>query len=206
MKLIILSILTVFLSACISTQVRDFTDPDYIEFSASKLLIEAPNHLFAESFAQELEDINVIHSPSSKLFMPTRTYTAKQKLEIMRKEGYDSLLTISISGDDQSRNVVGYNTNSYASANAYNTGHGNAYAYGSGTSTTTTIVSHKRSTQAQAKLYDIKTGRTIWVGDLDTAASGSLYMSNSSTVNSITEKIVSSLIQKGHFEKKIPNK
>jgi len=206
MKKFILLVLTLSLSACISTQVRDFTDPDYISFSSNKLLVESPNHLFEKSFSDELKNINIIYAPSSQLFMPTRSYTANEKLEIMKKHSFDSLLTISISGDNQSSNVVGYNTNSYASANAYSTGYGNAYATGSGTSTTVPIVAHKRNTQAQAKLYDIKTGRVIWVGNLDTSASGSLYMSNSTTVDSMTNEIVASLLKKGHLKKKSPNK
>lgn len=202
MKTANILLICLFLTSCISTQVRDFTDPDYINYTAKKLLIDAPSPFFEESFSYKLKDIDVQYAPTTNLFLPTRTYTAEEKVEIIRRNGFDSLLIISISGDNQSSDVVGYNTNSYA--NAYSTGYGNAYA--SGASTTVPIVSNNRNTQAQAKLYDTKNGRIIWVGNLNTKASGSLYMSNSSTVNSMTKEIINSLLQKRHLIKKTPNK
>lgn len=198
MKIYILVIATLFLTGCVSTNVRDFTDPDYMGFQSKKLLIESPSHLIEESFSNELKNIDVVYYLSSSIFIPTRTYTTKDKLKIMKDKGFDSLLTINISGDHQSSNVVGYNTNSYASA--YSTGYGNAYA--SGTSTTIPIVAHNRNSKAQAKLYEVKTGRVIWVGNLDTSAQGSLYMSNSTTADSIAEEAVVSLLKKGHLKKK----
>lgn len=36
MKLFILALFTMSLTACISTHVRDFTDPDYISFQSKK--------------------------------------------------------------------------------------------------------------------------------------------------------------------------
>ncbi len=206
MKNIALIFLALSLSACVSTNVRDFTDPDYTNYTSVKLLVEAPGYLFDDSFSNELKDINVIYASANDLFMPTRTYTAAEKLKIMRAKGFDSLLTIGITSDNQSKNVVGYSTNSYTNANAsaYSTGYGSAYATGSSSTNATTIpiVSHRRNTHAQAKLYDIKSGRVIWVGDIDTSADGSLYMSNTTTVNSMTEQIVSSLLEKGHLKKK----
>lgn len=198
MKLFILALFTMSLTACISTHVRDFTDPDYISFQSKKILIETPSHLFEESFSNELKNIDVIYASSSSIFIPTRTYTAKDKLKIMEDKGFDSLLTINISDNHQSSKVVGYNTSSYA--NAYSTGYGSAYA--SGTSTSIPIVSHNRNSKAIAKLYEVKTGRIIWVGNLDTSASGALYMSTSTTVDSMVEEIVVSLLKKRHLKKK----
>lgn len=203
MKIYTLAIFALFLTACISTHVRDFTDPDYVSYQSRKILIESPSHLFDESFSNELKGVDVLYASSNTIFIPTRSYTAKDKLKIMKEKGFDSLLSINISGDQQSSNVVGYNTNSYA--NAYSYGYGSAYA--SGTSTTVPIVAHNRNSKAQAKLYEVKTGRVVWVGNLETTASGSLYMSNSTTVDSMVEETVASLLVKGHLKKKkIPNK
>ena len=116
----------------------------------------------------------------------------------MHKNGFDSILTIDIKGGKRSSNVVGYN--SFSTANAYSTGYGNAY--GSGTSTSIPIVAHNRNTQAQAKLYDLKEGRVIWVGNLKTAARGAFFMSDNTTVSSMTEEIISALLLKGHLKKK----
>ncbi|WP_286716088.1 hypothetical protein [Thalassolituus sp. UBA2009] len=197
MKKILLIPFCLILASCITTKVRDFTDPDYTNYAVKKILIDAPTLFFYESFSSNLQNIDVQHATIESLFLPTRTYTESEKIEIIRNNGFDSLLAIEVANEDQSSTIIGYNTNSYA--NAYSTGYNSTYA--SGSSTTTPIVSHNRSTQAQAKLYDLKTGRIIWIGNLNTKASGALYMSSGATINSMTRKIVTSLINSGHLTK-----
>lgn len=183
-----------FLSACVSTRVKDFTDPDYISFISKRLVIESPSQTFTDYFADALRRIDVEYISSDKLFLPTRSYTKDERLKTMEKKGFDSVLLVDFSGGSRSSSVVAYNT----STRIYGGGYGNTYA----SSSTIPISTHRRNSQARAKLYNIKTGRIIWVGNLHTSASGALYMSNSSTVKSMTKSIVASLLRKGHLIKK----
>ena len=198
-KYLALFFVFVITGGCISTTVKDFTDPDYRTFTSHSLLLDAPHQLFDEAFKSKLGDIDVKYSSTDSFFLPTREYTAEQKASLIQNSGFDTYLFIDIKGEEQSNRVVAYQTRS--SSSAYNTGYGGAYA--SGSSTTVPITSHKRKTGAKATLYDVKTGRIIWVADLDTSARGSLYMSNSGTVYSMVKKVITSLLAKGHLKKKI---
>jgi hypothetical protein len=159
MKYIGLGRLLILLSGCISTKVKDFTDPEYQTFTAKKMLIGTPNVEFDEYFVNEAKDYNldVALVPIHKLFLPTRQYTVEQKKEAIKKNKLDSYLAINVTGDSGAQSqVVGYQ--SQASASAYASGN---YAHASGSSTTTPIVSHNRSPQSKATLYDPDTQNTI---------------------------------------------
>ena len=197
-RYIVLSSLLIMTTGCISTSVKDFTDPDYIAFTSKKILIDATNPLFDEAFKNKLKNIDVEYLSTNSLFLPTRQYTSEGKVKIIKENDFDSYLVINIESDDSSRRVVAYQSTS--TVNAYSTGYGNAYATGS--SSTVPITSHKRHTGATAKLYDVKNGRMVWTADINTSASGALYMSNSDTVYSMVKKIISSLVAKGHLKNK----
>ncbi len=196
-KYIIVSLFTLTLSSCISTNVRDFTDPEYQTFAAKKLLVATPNQEFDDIFIQTLrnKNVNITASSMSSVFLPTRKYSTEDMAKIVQKNGYDSTIIISIAGDQSSSQVVSYMTNS--SAQAYSTGYGSAYATGS--STTVPITAHKRNTTSKAELYDPLKQRKIWVADLTTKASGSLYVQNDDTMESISEEVINSLLQKRHL-------
>ena len=171
--ILVLSLLTNLVS-CRSTLIKGFTDPDYHAFKIHKLLVDAPNALFDDAFTNKTKNIDVVYAATDTIFLPTRSYTSEEKASIIKQNGFDAYLYIDITSNDKSSRVVAYQTKS--TANAYSTGYGSAYA--SGTSTTLPVTSHKRRTTAKATLYEVKTGRVVWVADLDTKDSGSLYMSN----------------------------
>jgi len=191
------------LSGCISTHVRDFTDPEYTSFSSHKLLVITPNQKFDDIFIGMLKDenIDVVAHKYSDIFLRTRKYTNDEMANIVRLNGYDSLIYIVISGDRSNNQVVSYMTTS--SAQAYSSGYNSAYA--TGNSTTIPITAHTRNTNSTAELYDPLTHRKIWVADLETEASGSLYVQNDDTMESISEEVINTLIRKGHFRKIIKN-
>lgn len=197
-RYLVLTLLLIMTTGCISTSVKDFTDPDYITFTSKKLLLDATNPLFDEAFKNKLKNIDIEYLSTNSLFLPTRKYTSEDKVKIIKEKGFDSYLVINIESDDSSSRVVAYQTSS--TANAYSSGYGNAYATGS--SSTVPITSHRRQTGATAKLYDVKTGRMAWTADINTSASGALYMSNSGTVYSMVKKIIASLLAKGHLKNK----
>ena len=196
-KYIFLSTLSIMLASCISTNVRDFTDPEYQTFTASKLLVVTPNQEFDDIFLKTLrnKNINISANRMGDVFLPTRKYDTEEMVKIVQRKGYDATIIITIAGDQSSSQVVSYMTNS--SANAYSTGYGSAYATGSGT--TVPITAHRRNTTSQAVLYDPVTQRKIWVADLSTKAKGSLYMQNDDTMESISEEVINALLRKHHL-------
>ena len=185
------------LTACISTQVRDFTDPEYKTFTAKTLLVITPSQEFDDIFLNVIHDknINVSAKRFSDVFLPTRKYSTEEMTKIIKNKGYDAVIIITLAGEESSSQVVAYMTNS--SAQAYSTGYNTAYASGSGL--TIPLTAHKRSTTSKAELYDPINKRKIWVADLSTKASGSLYVQNDDTMESISEEVVNTLLNKKHL-------
>jgi len=185
------------LTACISTQVRDFTDPEYQTFTAKTLLVVTPSQEFDDIFLSTLNDknINISAKRFSDVFLPTRKYSTEEMTKIIKSRGYDAVIIITLAGEESSSQVVAYMTNS--SAQAYSTGPNTAYASGSGI--TIPLTAHKRSTTSKAELYDPINKRKIWVANLNTKASGSLYVQNDDTIESISEEVINTLLNKKHL-------
>jgi len=197
MKLIIGVICSIFLSGCITTSVKDYTDSEYTGFQARKILIATP-HGFDESLRNKLQKVNVNFAFKDEVLVPTRTYSEQEIVQVMNKQGFDSALSIKILGHQSANKIVGYNTNTNGS-----------YGYGSWSSnrTTTPITSSARNTKIKATLYDSKntSGPAVWVGLFQTEARGHLFTSGSQTVNEVNDSIIKALVQKGHFQLKVSN-
>jgi hypothetical protein len=56
-----------------------------------------------------------------------------------------------------------------------------------------------RYTSTRVKVYDVASGRTVWVGDSSTQAGGLLYMDDETKTESIAEETVASLKSNGHI-------
>lgn len=203
-KYIVLCFSLIALPSCIKTKLRDFTDPDFISFTVKKLLVVTPSQEFDDIFIQTLakKNIDVSANRFSDAFLPTRKYNKEEMLDIIKSNGYEATINITIAGDQSSSQVISYMTNS--SAQVYSTGYGNAYA--TGQSTAIPITARNRNTASKAELYNPITQRKIWVADLNTEASGALYVQNDDTMKSISEETINSLLKRRHLVVKATKK
>ena len=189
-----------FYSGCVTTEVNDFTDPEYITFTSKKFLVITPNTAFDNILLRTLKSKNIDAEAHvfSDLFLRTRQYSKDKITEVIKANGYDSIISITIAGDDESSKVISYFTSS--SAQAYSASYNSAYA--TGYSTTIPITAYNKNTTAIAELLDPILDRKIWIADIETKASGSAYMHDKYTMRSISEKVVTTLILKGHLKTK----
>ena len=200
MKIVGIIVVIFFLAGCISTQVKDFTDPEYQTFTSKKMLVGTTSLEFDDYFISEAQEYNldVILVPMYKVFLPTRQYTIEQKLELLKKNKFDSYLIVNLIGDSGKKSrVSGYSTQS--NATAYSSGN---FATARGSSTTTAIVSHSRATQSKASLFDSETQNTMWTADLNTSAKGALYTGSNDAMKDISASVIKSLIKAGHLKVK----
>lgn len=185
-----------FISGCISTHVRGFSDRDYRGYKIQKVAVRAPNAGFSfgetleTSMVKQLQAKGVKARSFLKSFPPTREWTNQEISTELMKDGYDSIMYINLIGSDTSTQTIGYIHN------------GNAYAYGnmatySGSSTPMTAIS--RYTSTRVKIYDVKNAKVIWVGDSSTNAGGLLYMSDETQADSIATEITTALQESGHM-------
>ena len=189
----------VVLNGCISTKVKDFTDPDYRTHVVKDILIVTPSDEFDEILIESFEDegINAKVTRYGNVFLPTRRYGGEEIRNTLLEKGFDSIIYIQIAGEDSGSNIVGFMTNS--NAQAYSSGYGYNV---SGSSYSMPIVSHRRDTTSKAQLFDVKNQRTVWVADLHTKAKGGFYVQDDDTMESISEEVVESLMSKGHLIRK----
>ena len=213
----IVSFVLITTSGCVSTSVQGYTDPRYNTFTARKILVGgsgmnlAAEDLVEVSFKEKLNPIDVQVTGFRSIFPPTRNYTPEEFKKMLKASGFDSLLVVALVDDQTSTEIAGYRSST--TGNVYGTyqshGYGSGTYSGTGTASTTTHANkrYKRKTQTRATLYDIETGNIVWVGDTFTQAGGSLYMGDSTTVNSTVEEIINELVARGHLiEKPKPKK
>ena len=189
-------VLPLVTTACVTTQINDYTDNDFQGYKVKRIAVRAANANFA--FAQILEDDlvkqfkadGIAASSFLAMFPPTRDLTNAQAAQALKEKGFDGIMYVNLMGSNTHESVIGYS----------NTGTG--YVYGgtasySGTSTAMTAVS--RYTSTRATLYDVTSGHKIWIADTNTSAGGLFYQSDDTQAESIAEEIVAALRKSGHL-------
>jgi len=184
------------LSGCISTNVKGYTGQDYHGYKIRKAVVRAPDagfefgELMEHSIIEELGDAGVKAESFLKMFPPTRQWTNEQVVDTLRKQGYDAIMTVSLKGSDTTSNTIGYINSGTASV------YGNT-AYYNGSSTA--ITTFHRYTSTHIKVYNVDSGRVVWVGDARTSAGGLFYMGDETQTDSLAEETVDALRDSGHL-------
>lgn len=158
------------LSACVSTDVRDFTDPKYVtNYKVSKVIVRAPNASL--TFGTALENSIVKQLTSSgveavsflSMFPPTRSYEQSVIKAKVVEQQFNGVMYVNITGANADSSVIGYSSNSNA------TFQNNMI---SSSTTTTPIIGFRRNTFLNVKLYEPKSSDVIWLADTATNAGG----------------------------------
>lgn len=184
------------LTSCITTNVKGFTDRDYQGYRIRKVVVRAPNagfqfgDLLEKSMIEKFKNRGVYAESFLAMFPPTREWTNGAVAQELIKQGFDTIMYVTLIGSQTSSETIGYV--STGQANAY----GNTVSY---SGSTTAVSAIRRYSSTRAKLYDIKTANVIWVGDSSTKAGGLLFMGDDTQVESITTEIVASLSESGHL-------
>ena len=166
---LLMILITLLITGCVTTNVKGYTDREYNGYKIKKAVVRAPNAGFAfgelleGSLVEELNNAGVPAKSFLEMFPPTREWSNEQVAKELMEKGYDAILHVNLTGSDANEQTIGYINHGTASV------YGNSASF-SGSSTAMTMVS--RYTATHIKLYDVATGRVIWVGDANTKAGG----------------------------------
>jgi hypothetical protein len=185
-----------------STDVESFTDPDYQGYQPKKVMIVVENASqetrseIEERLTKALEKKGVAAFTNRRLFMPTRQYSAEERLKVFETQGIDSALIVTIGATASSVMQVATQTYGTAQVSSY----GNT-AYGSGNATSYNIYSAKSKAQFSAVLLDITQNRAAWYADVLVKAAGTLFVSEKGDAKGLVNGVMDSLEEDGHLAK-----
>ena len=196
--LIVFLVCSGLMSGCITTRVDSYTDPAFSEYSATSIVVCAPNSdlgfagRLEEEVARRLANRGLDAWRFIDMFPPTRRHTQSQVTTKLKKHRIASLLVIRLTDEDSGSDVAYIHQSGTATVQTY----GNT-VYGSASGYTIPVRTPHRSTETSVSMQDIATGKTVWIGETRTSAGGALYTSDSSTISSLASSIVRKLIADG---------
>lgn len=186
-RLLFLFSLCLLLSGCISTKVNDFTDPEYKQFQAKKILVQVPGREFEQVFVKQASKQRLTTEVItwSSLFLPTRQYTQQQIAQTLQDKQIDAVLHIDLQREHSDAQGGGYVTNN------------NGFGYSTHSIPT-------RETQASAKLTLADSQVQVWTAEIQTDAQGAYNVQRDDTMESISLKVLEALLKKHHIRKGYP--
>ena len=166
--LILTILVLIVMTGCTSTRVVSFTDPDAYGKSYSKVVVVADvgdlsDKLTIETkLVETLQEKGINAVSSLSLLPPTREFTVMQENEVFAKNRIDGLVVVQIAdaGYFITTEPINVHTETSSGENGNVT---STSASGGGTE-------HKAFGQFRVSLIDLKSQKTMWVGDADARA------------------------------------
>ena len=158
----------IVMTGCTSTRIVSFTDPDAYGKSYGKVVVVADvgdlsDKLTIETkLVETLQEKGINAISSLSLLPPTREFTVMQENEVFAKNRIDGLVVVQIAdaGYFITTEPINVHTETSSGENGNVT---NTSASGGGTE-------HKAFGQFRVSLIDLKSQKTMWVGDADARA------------------------------------
>lgn len=171
------------LSAFRHTDIEGHTDPHYAGYQFSTVVLQMPNltlsyrNMLEERLAKKLRKMDIRLLTHNDLFPPTRTWTEEDIREVYESNGVDAGIIITLGNHSSSRTpgMVMYDATTI-----------NGMTFGSATQVSFT---RDQATFAIA-LVDAKTQDTVWMGELETRGSGTLFTGGKSTIKGLVKGLV----------------
>lgn len=173
MRALVIGIVLVLLSGCVNTKLVSYRDPSFsagyqmgkIVFLASELPLEERVPV-GTKFVEQFKKIGIQGIRGMDLFPPTRSYTEKQKAEILRRNGITSvLMMVGYSKTIDSTYVpqtyhsgTTTGTISYVGNTAYLTTQNNSYTTGGYTI-------KKPHFTYKLNLHEVRSGKIVWTAN-----------------------------------------
>ena len=163
-KLTTLLIFVLVLTNCTHTRVVSFTDPDAGGKLYNRIAVVANVNDLSDRLAIETKMVNTLNDKgvnaisSLSLFPPTREFTIEQENEVFQNNKVEALAIIQIA--DAGFLVTSEPMSVHTETNEDGTG---TTVSGGGTA-------HKAFGQLRVSLIDVKTDKTMWIGDADARA------------------------------------
>lgn len=191
-----LVLVVALLSACATTNITGFTDPDYRNKLYKSLVVVTPNlnleysSLLQGKVCKALQVHKAFCARGLDLFPPTRTFDTSAIVQILAENKIDGYLLLTYGGGSTQSQQIG--TMTYGSASVF----GNTVsAYGS----STPVMSFSRSDGYSAVLIDTQTYNKAWIGGATTHAQGLANITDDVFTTSLGQKIATKLRNAGHL-------
>jgi hypothetical protein len=212
-RIVALALSALALSGCITASMQGYADRQLPERPVQRIavLVSAPGTLgpsLQGNVSSEAKKRGIFAEDVLLLLPPTRTYSNTEVKGALSKDGIDAVLILNVGDSGVRKEYAGtLFTGSYSGSWD---GTGTATRFGnttdismSGTShgtmsaTATPIHRYSRQTAFQAKLIDVASGRTLWVGGGQVQAGGLLFVGDSASASKAASAIFEDMQSKG---------
>jgi len=201
------------LSGCITTSMQGYADRQLPERAVQRIAVyvSAPGSLgpsLQTNISIEAKKRGVFAEDALVLLPPTRTYSNDEVKKALATDGIDAVLVLDVGDSGIRREYAGtifsgsYSGSSSAMGTATRFGgmtniNMSGSSYGTTTAVSAPTYRYSRQTAFQAKLIDVASGRTLWVGNGQVQSGGSLFVGDGANANSAASAIFEDMHTKG---------
>jgi hypothetical protein len=212
-RVALLALSALALSGCITTSMQGYADRQLPDRPVQRIavLVSAQGSLgpsLQTSISSEAKKRGLFAEDALLLLPPTRTYSNDEVKGALTKDGIDAVLVLTVGDTGVRKEYAGTimtgNYSGTSSATGTGTRFGNmtnvsASGTSSGTMTATSTPTYRysRQTAFQAKLIEVTSGRTLWVGGGQVQAGGLLFIGDGTNANSAASAIFEDMHSKG---------
>ena len=194
MKKIICAFLAVFMSlssahALRSTKIEAYTDPDFLDYKIRTAVLFVQTDDFEtrkaieKTFVDRMAKYGVTVNLEAQLFPPTREWSAAERHAQYTKQGISAGIIISLNRRSSQITPSGMST-----------------YYSNSSSQSYISKSAKSRASFGAIVFDTKTYKTVWTGEIFVKASGTWVVGAKKDARAAAKKIIKDLAEKGHLE------
>ena len=201
--LLVLSFMTFSSHALRSTDFEAYTDPDFVDYKFTKVMLVvegsfAATKMISERLQKEFSKRDIDLVDHKRLFPPTREWTPEARNDALTKNLIDAVLVVTPGASAVSTMPGITQTYGRASGN-YNNNTGSFS--GSGTSTSYHMLDTRSSAEFSAVLLDVKTSRIAWYADILTSAGGAFFVGTAGDAKAVAKGIIKGLVKNDHLKK-----
>lgn len=173
---LLLILLLIVLSGCVSTEITSFRDPEFKEVNYRKILVCAKSHdplinkQFEDEMKYELDYQKIEGALCTALFMPSREYSNDEYQAVINRENIDAILSVEAKNANAGINL-------FASVST-------------GVPVSSSFIS------LESKLLDAKTSKCSWQSNSQTKYNAVAGLEgNTSAMRSMSRAIVGKLLE-----------
>ena len=186
-----------------SSDYEAYTDPDFIDYRFSKVLLVVEGgfevtKIVSERLGKELAKRNIELVEYNRIFSPTRDWTGESRSKALIENSVDAVLMISPGAS--AATIIPAMTQTYGTVSGnYNESSG-AFS-GTVRSSSNQLYSMRSQAEFAAVLFDVKTTRVAWYADILTKAGGAFFVGSKGDAKAVAKVILNALIENNHLDK-----
>lgn len=205
-NLILLLLVSVVATSCVSIETTSYTDPDFINKKYAKFCVYSVEQnlnrraLIEKVFAEEFKEAGLYAVEGSMIFPPTRVWEEADFQAQLVKNGFDGFIKIEIMDENVNERVTPeFHTNT--ETRTIKKKNGKDATITQSNTYVTNDVDVYMSNQFQADLIDVTSNKVAWKGYSSTSAQVDMIgMDVETIVERFAEDVINELKTKGHIK------